>query len=503
MENLHAHNTLRSKYLGIDTYRENIVYLRADSPVCRCEGFTALTRIVVHHGESSIVATLNVVHSELLDTDEAGLSMEAMKRLSVGDSDPVTVSHLEPIGSLSHIRAKMHRYTLTEQQLCEIIEDIVAGKYSNVELAAFLSVSSGNNLTTDEIVGLTKAMVATGQEIRWRAPMVMDKHCIGGLPGNRTTPIVISIIAAAGLTIPKTSSRSITSPAGTADTMEVMTNVELDIERMKEVVSRENACLVWGGAVSLSPADDVLITVSKALDIDSEGQMIASVLSKKKAAGATHVVIDIPVGRTAKVRDREHARSLISKFEKVGHEIDIIVKCLITDGSQPVGRGIGPALEAMDVLGVLRNEGGAPTDLKNRALLIAGVLLELSGKVEKGSGANTAAGLLEDGSAYSKFMAICEAQGRFMEPGFAAFRRDVIALKSGTVISIDCRRLAKLAKLAGAPTSPNAGILFVSPLGRKITGGDVLFTVYAESQGELEYALHYYYKNQSNLIQIL
>lgn len=496
MEQHHAYNTLKVKSIGIDTYRENIAYMRADCPICLSEGFSALTRIVVHHGEKSIIATLNIVHSDLLNSGEAALSMEAMERLEVKEGDFITFSHLQHIHSLSYVRAKMYNEQLTDEQFDEIIKDIVAGKYSNIELAAFISAGSGDNYSLPEIVGLTKAMIKAGLKIRWPNPIILDKHCVGGLPGNRTTPIVVSIVAAAGLMIPKTSSRAITSPAGTADTMEVMAPVNLDLDQMKKVVEIESGCIVWGGAVMLSPADDILISVEKSLDVDSEGQMIASVLSKKSAAGATHVVIDIPVGKTAKVRSQEVARKLQQYFKVVADAIGLRIEVILTDGRQPVGRGIGPSLEAMDVLAVLRNEKTAPPDLKQRAIMLAGSLLELSGKCDAGNGEVVARGILESGQAWEKFSAICDRQGGFNEPGYARYKFEVISEKQGLVSDIDNRKLARVAKLAGAPKSPSAGILFLSPLGKKVNQEDVLFYVYAESKGQLDYAIDYVKSNE-------
>lgn len=500
MNNNHSHH-LKIINLGIDTYRENIIYMRSDCHVCLSEGFTALTRVIVNCHDKSIIATLNVVQSELIKHGEAGLSIEAIKRLNAQAGDVITVSHLRPISSVGLVRAKIFGKELTENELEQIISDIAKGHYSNIELAAFITATAGNQLSSNEIISLTKAMARSGKKLDWNENYVYDKHCVGGLPGNRTTPIVISIVAAAGLTIPKTSSRAITSPAGTADTMEVMTNVELTINQMKDVINKENGCLVWGGSVNLSPADDILISIEKALDIDSEGQMIASVLSKKAAAGATHVVIDIPVGETAKVRTLEKAKELKAQFEIVGQKIGLKLKVVITDGTQPVGRGIGPALEAMDVLSVLRNETDAPMDLKQRALSLAGIVLELSGNVKGVSGVNQAAEILSNGMAYKKFIAICNAQGRFTEPSFATYKQDIISNQSGEVEKIDCRRLAKLAKLAGAPKSPKAGISFQSPLNKKVNNGDVLFTIYAEAKGELDYALDYY-KSQPDIVNI-
>ncbi len=494
-------NTLKLKRLGLDTYYENIIFMRADCPICLSEGFTALTRIRVEFGGKRIVATLNVVMSEILGDGEAILSEIGFQRLGAKEGDTITVSHLPPINSLSDVRAKMYHRRLDEKAFMQIMQDISDGMYSNIELAAFISACSGNNLNLEEITALTRAMIATGHRIDWGGKRIMDKHSVGGLPGNRTTPIVVAIAAVAGLIIPKTSSRAITSPAGSADTVDIITNVNLSIEKMHEVVGKEGGCLAWGGAVHLSPSDDVLISVERALDIDSEGQMIASVLSKKAAAGATHVVIDLPVGPTAKVRTIEEASRLQHHFTAVARSIGLEINVLITDGSQPVGRGIGPSLEAMDVLSVLRNEPGAPLDLKERSLHIAGALLELSDLFKSGEGYLGATKILESGKAMEKFEAICRAQGRFTEPTYGPYSRDITAKKTGKVISIDNRRLARLAKLAGAPRNPTAGIQFMAPLDTKVEAGQTLFTLYAESPGELEYALDYYHTS-NNIIEI-
>ena len=477
--------------LGIDSYHENILFIRADSEVCKSEGYVALTRLVVHKNGAQIIATLNVIHSNLLKEGEAGLSTEAMTRLKVKDGDSVRISHLPPIDSLGHVRAKIFKKDLNETAFQEIIKDIVAGHYSTIEIAAFVTACAGNNLSVNEITSLTKAMIRAGNTIRWKDKMVFDKHCIGGLPGNRTTPIVVSIIASAGLVIPKTSSKAITSPAGTADTMETMTKVNFSIEDIQRIVGKENGCFTWGGVANLSPADDLLISVEKSLDIDSEGQMVASVLSKKAAAGSTHLVIDIPVGPTAKVRSQEQALRLQYYFRAVGEALGFQMEVVITDGKQPIGRGIGPSLEATDVLAVLRNQPNAPLDLKERALSLASVLLRLSGRFVPGTEDSIARNILENGAAYQKFISICEAQGGFTEPRIAPYRYDLLSKKSGTVCSIDNRKLARIAKLAGAPKSSSAGVLFLAPLKKLVQHGDVLLSIYAESTGELEYAKAY------------
>lgn len=497
-----AQNGLKYLSLGIDTQQEMVAFLHESSPAVISEGFDALTRLRVIAGEQSIVANLNVVRSDILAPDQIGLSMAAARKLQLKEGDWVTVGHLLPIPSLSLVRKKVYGHRLTDDEYLEILQDITAGHYSNIYLSAFISACSGDSMDLEEVIGLTKAMVATGDKISWNMPVIADKHCVGGLPGNRTTPIVVAIIAAAGLMIPKTSSRAITSPSGTADTMETLTRVDLSLQDIKRVVSEEHGCLAWGGAVKLSPADDMLIRVEKALDLDSEGQLIASVLSKKAAAGSTHVLIDIPVGPTAKVRTAEEAERLESRMKLVGNAIGLQIETIITDGRQPVGRGIGPAAEALDVLSVLRNDDPRLADLKDRALTLAGRLLELCGHSEKGMGFDVARSLLESGAAIDKFRKICISQGGIREPKLGPFSKVIPSTQKGLVSRIDNRRLALIAKLAGAPQDKGAGLIMHVKLDQSVDIGDPLFCIYADSEGELRYAIEFL-NSQKDIIQIL
>lgn len=296
---------------------------------------------------------------------------------------------------------------------------------------------------------------------------------------------------ACGIVMPNTSSRAITSPAGTADTMETLTRVDISLDAMRRVVEREGGCLVWGGIVDLSPADDVLIRVERALDLDSEVQLVGSVLSKKIAAGSTHAIIDIPTGPTAKVRDQQTANRLAQVLQHTGAALGLEVEIAITDGTQPVGRGIGPALEARDVLAVRQGGPDAPADLRERAALLAGKILERSGRAHGGEGAALGLRVLNDGRAWQKFQAICEAQGGLRTPPTAGHRHVVVAECAGRVSAIDNRRLARVAKLAGAPIAPAAGVDLHVHVDDTVDVGSPVMTVHAEAPGELVYALGY------------
>lgn len=484
-------NSLRLRRLGIDAYTEAVIYMRADCQICRSEGFEAQSRVFVRHNSNSIIATLNVVKDGLLVPGEAGLSEIAWQLLNAEEGNYIEVSPPPTLESLNKVRAKIYGKHLSESDYREIISDIAENRYSDIDLSAFITACAGERMEQDEIVGLTKAMIETGERLSWNGAPIMDKHCVGGLPGNRSTLLIVPIVAAFGLTMPKTSSRAITSPAGTADTMETLAPVNLDLKEMRRVVEREGGCVVWGGARKLHSADDILIRVERALEIYSQGQMIASVLSKKVASGSTHVVLDIPVGATAKIRSFEAAQELSRQLKTIGNAVGLNIQTIVSDGSQPVGRGIGPALEARDVLAVLQNDKTAPDDLRERALILAGHILEMSALVVEGQGRKTAQKILEDGRALKKFIAICEAQGGLREPTRADFTQPIVAGNTGIVTAIDNRKMARVAKLAGAPRAQSAGLELHAPIGCKVEIGQPLYTVHAEAAGELDYALEY------------
>ena len=485
-------DTLALAPSGIDTYRQPVVYMHEDCHVCRAEGFAAQTRIRIDLKDRWIIATLNVVgRGAWLAVDQAALSVSAWAALGAEIGEEAAFSHPEPPASASMIRAKAYGERLDRAGFATILHDTLDSRLSDLDLAAFVTACAGDRLNEAETVALTRAMKEAGQTLDWGQHTVLDKHCVGGLPGNRTTPIVVAVVAAAGHLIPKTSSRAITSPAGTADTMEVMAPVALDAAALRRVVEAEGGCLVWGGGLALSPADDHFIRVERPLDFDSTGQLVASVLSKKAAAGATHVLIDMPVGPTAKVRSAGAAEALGTRLSSVGKALGLNLALHISDGMAPVGRGIGPALEAMDVLAVLRRAPDAPVDLRARALDLAGHLLDLAPDAVVGQGRDRAQALLDSGAAEAKFIAICAAQGGFREPGTASQRIEILAPHAGELTAVDNRRIARIAKLAGAPRQKSAGIRLLARIGDRMDRGQPLYELHAETPGELAYALAY------------
>ncbi len=486
-------NTLALRRVAIDTHHENVAYLHRDCAIYRAEGFKALAKVEVRANGKRILAVLNVTGDpRIVQCHELGLSQDAFERLGLDKGHPVTISQAEPPESIPALFRKIEGERLGRADFLSIVRDIADHRYSKIELTAFVVACNRAELDREEVYFLTEAMVATGRRLDWHAPLVVDKHCIGGIPGNRTSMLVVPIVAAAGLVFPKTSSRAITSPAGTADTMEVMARVELPFDELTAIVQRHKACLAWGGTADLSPADDVLISVERPLSIDSPGQMVASILSKKIAAGATHLVLDIPIGPTAKVRSMPEAQRLRRLFEYVAQRLHLSLDVVITDGRQPIGQGIGPVLEARDVMRVLENDPLAPNDLRQKSLRLAGRLIECNPDVRGGDGFTIARDILDSGRALAQMNALIEAQGSrhfdHQHPPLGKLNFDVLAPADGVVIGIDNLQIARIARLAGAPKVPSAGVDLFHKLGDTVLGGQPLYRVYADFPADLEFA---------------
>ena len=433
---------------------------------------------------------LNISESEkVVGQGKIGLYEEVIDSLKLKDGDIVKMVPARKPLSIDYIKKKLDGFRLMKKEIDQIVWDIVHNKLNAVELTYFIAACYSNELDIRETTLLTKAMTSYGDILRLNRYPVMDKHCVGGVAGNRTTMVIVPILAAAGVTIPKTSSRSITSPAGTADTMEVLANVCVPIKRMKRIVEKANGCVVWGGALNLAPADDKIIQVERPLAIDAKSQLLASVMAKKASVSATHVLVDIPTGKGAKLPNRKKALQLKKDFENLAKRIGIRIKVIITNGREPIGNGIGPALEARDVLWVLKNDKRGPSDLRQKSLMMSGMMLEMAGK--SSNGFNLAKDILESGKAYKKMVEIIRMQGKkVIDPSkikLGKVKYDVFAKKNGVVKEISNRAISKIARVAGVPEFNGAGIYLHKHVGDKVKKGDKLFTVYCHDKGKLEF----------------
>ncbi|MEK6892653.1 MAG: thymidine phosphorylase family protein [Nanoarchaeota archaeon] len=456
-------------------------------------------RIIISHKGKKIVSEVDITH-QFLREGEISISKEALEYLNAFQNEEVKIFSMPHPASLDPILKKLNGEVLTKDEIHSIVVDIVNNTLTEAEIAYFVSGVYKNGMTLAETINLTEAIYKTGQVLHWSSNKIADKHSIGGIAGNRTTPIVVSISAAAGIIMPKTSSRVITSAAGTADIIETIAKIDFPAKELQRIVNKTGACLAWGGSLGLAPADDKLIRVERLLDVDPEAQLIASIIAKKLAVGSKYVLIDIPYGKDAKVT-KAKAEDLKKKFLLVGKHFNINLKIMLTDGSQPIGNGIGPVLEMRDVLKVLKRDN-PPKDLERKSVMLAGIILEMLGKSKKGEGANLAMQILNSGKALKKFNEIIDAQGRKKDNlNLARYKKDIKSKRSGKIKSINNKTINHLAKLLGCPVDKSSGIYLYKHTNFPISKNEKILTFYSESKSKLQEALKFY--NSSKPISII
>ena len=458
-------------------------------------------KIGVHSNDRISVKTISTHPKELhtiIDTvkgfvkeNEIAVSSELKEILDLKVGQKVDINLAETPDSLNFIKKKLNGASLSEKEITEIIKEVVDNSLSESEIALFVSGMYKQGMKMKETIFLIKAILKFGNRLSLKDKFVVDKHSVGGVAGNRTTPIVVSICAASGLIVPKTSSRAITSAAGTADVIETIANVEFSMDELKKIIRKTNACMVWCGALGMVPADSKIIKVEKQLKIDPPAQLLASIMSKKLAAGSNYILIDIPYGKTAKV-NKKGALMLKKKFLQLGKYFRKKLKCILTDGSQPIGNGVGPALELTDVIKVLNCEKERPRDLEKKSLILAGEIFEMTGKAKKGEGFEMARQILDSGKAFEKFKEIIKAQdGDLRRIKLAKFQHDIFQKHSGKIKEIDNKKINFLARTAGCPLDKSAGLYLHFHVGDRVKKGEKILTIYSESKSRLKQAINF------------
>ncbi len=445
-------------------------------------------RVADEEPVNAIVETTDTAIQE----DEIGVFFDMQTRFDLSGGESLHVRPSDKPESVRHIKKKMKGKKLSKDEIDRLICDVVDGTLSDVELSAWVTSLEIQGMDMEEIEHLTRSMVRYGETLDFEGDQVFDKHSIGGVPGNKITLLVVPIIASQGLLIPKTSSRAVTGAAGTADVMEVFCPVRLNGEEIKRITRQVGGVMCWGGGVNLAPADDIIIRVEHPLSLDPVSQLLASVMSKKKAVGAQKVVMDLPMGEGTKLKTAEEARKLARMFIELGERLDMQVECAVTYGGQPVGRAVGCALEANEALAALRMQEHAPKSLIEKSTAIAGILLEMGGVVGRGKGKKKADEILASGLAYQKFEEIVIAQGGAVPKGEVAIGKyveHITAPDGGYISGMTNRALVNIARMAGAPRDYGAGIIVHHKRGDKVEPGEAIMTIHSDSQFNLEQAL--------------
>ncbi len=448
-------------------------------------------RLELRWGKAAVTVLANTA-STMVSRGEIGLFKEIWQKHKVLPLQPVQVLLADRPKSIVAIQKKLLGKTLTEPEIRSIIEDIVSGHLSDIQITYFVAASFAHEYTDGELFSLTKVMAETGEMLHFKG-LVVDKHSVGGLAGNRTTMVAVPIVASLGLIMPKTSSRAITSPSGTSDTMEVLAPVSFTAAQIQAIVAKVGACLVWGGGLNLAPADDKIIKVSYPLALEPYTKMLVSIMAKKVACGVNTLIIDMPVGPTTKIPDMDKAEALEKRFVMLARRFGMKIKVMKTLSSDPVGQGIGPALEARDVLRVLQQKADRPMDLEDKSVQLASELLELAGAAKKGAGLAMARKQLTSGAAWKKMQQIIGAQGGDAnidseKVTIGAHKLYVNSPRTGRVKMIDNRALNDLVRTLGAPSQSLAGVYLNKKIGDQVAKGERLYTCYAASLDRIELA---------------
>ncbi|MCS3901033.1 thymidine phosphorylase [Methanococcus voltae] len=395
---------LKVKYIDLDIEKNSVVINEED---LKKSGYKVGDRLFLEVQGISLVVIIHSTNS-IIKPGEVGITKHISLKLDEGHDIELKQAIIPK--SIKIIKKKLNGEILTTAEINTLISELKISRLSNTEVSSFVAGSYINDMNMNEIVDMTKSMASTGDLLDWGRDTIVDVHSIGGIAGNKYALLVVPIVAAAGVKIPKTSSRAITSGAGTADVLEVITNVTLTKNEIMDLIRDTNGCLIWAGGMSLAPVDDMFINVESRLSINPKCLMLSSVMSKKVAMGIKCLVIDIPIGESAKVKTEAEARKLASSFIELGELLKIKVECIITYGGQPLGRAIGPALEMKEALEALENPNDAPESLIEKSLSIAGILLEISGASMKGEGMDVAKEILYSGKALDKFREIVYKQ---------------------------------------------------------------------------------------------
>ena len=453
-------------------------------------GVRSLDRVKVIAPKKTITAVVELSTS-VVKEGEVGLLSKVFESFKDSGVKTLEVIPTERPHSVELIKKKIDKQILTGEEIREIVQDIANHNLTDTELTAFVVSNQLVGMNLDETIHLTKAMVETGDVIELDKSPVFDFHSIGGAPGNKITLLVVPIVAAAGLYIPKTSSRAISSACGTADIFETIARVSLTMDEIKSITEEIGGVIAWGGNVNFAPADDLIIRVEYPLSLDPYAQLIASVMAKKKAVGADFFLLDIPIGPGTKVTENELANKYARDFIEVGRQMDMHVECAITYGGQPIGKHIGPSLEAKEAMMCL--EGKAPsTSVVEKSVAMAGILLEMGGIH---NGKQVAREILDSGKALSKMRQILQAQdgnpdlkSDDIHPG--KFVGQILSPQDGYVISLDNKKLVRIARAAGSPRDIGAGLVFLKKRGEKVDRGQPMYEIYADNKNKLEAAMN-------------
>jgi pyrimidine-nucleoside phosphorylase len=395
---------------------------------------------------------------------------------------------------------KRDRGELSKEEIAFFIKGLSNGEIPDYQVSSWAMAVLLNGMTDQETTDLTLAMADSGEvlDLSSIAPIVVDKHSTGGV-GDKTTLVVGPIAAACGLPVGKMSGRGLGFSGGTLDKMESIPGYRVDLSR-KEFLSqlKELNIVLTGQSADLAPADGKLYALRDVTGTVPSLPLIASsVMSKKIAAGAHAIVLDVKVGNGAFMNNIEDAKKLACAMVAIGKLSGRLVRAVLSDMNQPLGIAVGNAVELKEAINTLNNKG--PEDFREHCLVIASHMLVLGKKADDLEKARALAmDTLENGSAWEKFRELVIKQNgdvTFIDVveklPIAPITLEVKAERGGFISQVHARMIGEASVDLGAGRAkktdsidPSVGILVHKKVGEKVNVGDLLFTIYANNQNK-------------------
>ncbi|MBO8159165.1 MAG: pyrimidine-nucleoside phosphorylase [Thermosyntropha sp.] len=400
------------------------------------------------------------------------------------------------------IKAKRDGKELSTEEIRLLVKGISDGSMADYQISAFAMAVYFKGMSERETSDLALAMAESGEKVDLSGVKgkTVDKHSTGGV-GDKTTMVVIPLVAAAGVPVAKMSGRGLGHTGGTIDKFESIPGfkVEMSHHRFIEQVNRIKAAVV-SQTGNLVPADKKLYAIRDVTaTVESIPLIASSVMSKKLAAGASGIVLDVKVGKGAFMKNKEEAVQLAKLMVKIGRGAGREVRALITDMEQPLGNMVGNSLEVREAIDTLKGSG--PKDLEEISLALASHMLVLGGKAEDfDKGLLKAKELLASGKGLKKFIEIVEAQGGKIDLAkenyglkMADFCIEVKADKGGYISGIDAYEIGHAAMCLGAGRRKiddiidyAVGIELKRKVGNWVEKGDSLAVIHANSEEKAE-----------------
>jgi pyrimidine-nucleoside phosphorylase len=398
------------------------------------------------------------------------------------------------------IRRKRDGGALAAKEIAALVAAYTSGAMPDYQMAAFLMAVVWRGMDTAETVALTQAMARSGRELRLRERLspVADKHSTGGV-GDKVTLVVAPLVAACGLPVAKMSGRGLGHTGGTIDKLEAISGLRTELSSEEFTAQLEREGLVIAAQSSdLAPADGKMYALRDVTaTIDSIPLIAASIMSKKLAIGASHLLLDVKVGAGAFMKQLEDARRLAETMVAIGEDGGVRTVALLSAMDQPLGRAVGNALEIAETIELLR--GGGLADLRELCLHEVATLLSMAGlAASEAEGEARARDVLESGAGLAKLRAVVAAQGgdvaQIDDPSRlpqAPWRAMLEAPRAGYLAGIDAERVGRASVRLGAGRArkgeaidPAVGFVLQAKVGDHVERDQPLVEVHARAAAD-------------------